>query len=677
MNAENFQCFSNEIYSLFGYDNYVVYAYQYTIFYVPYELWSGMPGYGPNTECPQSGIPSEYYGYGPQSDINQQWPGPEYYVYGPYENGTYSQNIEYGPQVDINQQWPGPEYYIYGPYQNIYENGPDSQNIGYRSQVDINQQWPGPEYYIYGPYQNIYENGPDSQIVGYGPQVDINQQWPGPEYYIYGPYQNIYENGPNSQNVGYGPQPDTNQHLPEIENFGNGPHSNLNEHWPAPEIINCGPQPDVTENWLTAEISVYEPLAELQQPSLPTQMLEHCPEPELLEDGKMPSILTEYEEPTEFPRYESAALNSVNAVEQNHFSSETIHQLQKVCGFQMQDSNQSEMTETCLDDNSSSECVNNSKKDFTKDKHNKLSENTITNSENEDTFSKFNATEESPSKNVPETPLSPAQITSIVNGSYTLRPLYRAFLELEENSLVCEVIYEEEELDYEDALSETDYSTESDTMSIEGDVPDTTNENKVSDDCTMYQNVIIVRGHLPVRQTCELVFISPTSSSVYVESDKSDLTTEMYEICDELPAENDKNLADEFSSVDNSTKIIEENLIKELSDTSEEISKNETVAIKLNENQFDLNIKVSKTNENAVGDEIGLEKFDEENHKQDEKDTNQILNKTDLEEIKYGGSECLAKPQTEKKGVTRCLDVFRRVLRRFGDLLFPCLRRKM
>ncbi|XP_023227374.1 uncharacterized protein LOC111627925 [Centruroides sculpturatus] len=214
-------------------------------------------------------------------------------------------------------------------------------------------------------------------------------------------------------------------------------------------------------------------------------------------------------------------------------------------------------------------------------------------------------------KNVPKIPLSPAQITSIVNGGYTLRPLYRAFLELEENSLVCEVIYEEDELDYEDALSEIDYSTESDTMSIEGDVPDTTNGNKVSDDCTTYQNVIIVRGHLPVHQTCELVFISPTSSSVYVESDKSDLSTEMYEICDELPAENDKNLEDEFSSVDNSTKIIEENLIKELSDTSEEISKNETVAIKLNENQFDLNIKVSKTNENAVGDEIGLEKFDE------------------------------------------------------------------
>ncbi|XP_067133705.1 uncharacterized protein [Centruroides vittatus] len=133
--------------------------------------------------------------------------------------------------------------------------------------------------------------------------------------------------------------------------------------------------------------------------------------------------------------------------------------------------------------------------------------------------------------------------------------------------------------------------------------------------------------------------------------------------------------------MDTSRKIIEKNLIKELSDRSQKISKNEIVAIQLNESEIDLNIKDSKINENAVGGEIKLEKFNEENHKKDEKDTTQILNKTDLEEIKYDGSECLveeeSKPPTEKESVTRCVDVFRRVLRRFGNLLFPCLKRKM
>ncbi|XP_067127007.1 uncharacterized protein [Centruroides vittatus] len=347
----------------------------------------------------------------------------------------------------------------------------------------------------------------------------------------------------------------------------------------------------------------------------------------------------------------------------------------------MKNSNQCQMPETSLGDDSFAEGVNNSQKDFTKDKHRKLSENTITNSKNEDTFSKFNATEESPSKNVPKTPLSPAEITSIVNGGFTLRPLFRAFWELEENSLVCDVIYEEDELDYEDVLSETDYSTESDTMSIEDEFPDTINGNKVSDDCTTVQNTIKVQNHLPVHEICELALISTTSIPVYVESNKSDLTREMYEICDELHAESDKHLADELSSMDNSGKVIEKNVIKELSGRSREITENKIVAIQLNESEFDLNIKDSKINENAVEDEIGFKKFNKENHKKDEKDTTQILNKTDLEEIKYGGSECLveeeSKLQTEKKSVTRCVDVFRRVLRKFGNLLFPCLKRKI
>ncbi|XP_067121285.1 uncharacterized protein [Centruroides vittatus] len=67
--------------------------------------------------------------------------------------------------------------------------------------------------------------------------------------------------------------------------------------------------------------------------------------------------------------------------------------------------------------------------------------------------------------------------------------------------------------------------------------------------------------------------------------------------------------------------------------------------------------------------------------KKEEKVITEILNKTDVKEIEYGGSECLveekSEPKTQKKGVTRCLYVFRRGLRWLGNLLFPCLQRKM
>ncbi|XP_067127006.1 uncharacterized protein [Centruroides vittatus] len=421
----------------------------------------------------------------------------------------------------------------------------------------------------------------------------------------------------------------------------------------------------------------HQPPVELQQYSPPTQVLEYCLGSEFSENGKLQFELPGNTEPTEFLKYESAAHNSSNPLElKSHLSSEMCHQQLEVSEFQVKDSDQTEKYETDLEQSCPTEC--NSEKDL---KDEKMSENIITSITSEENSCELDATKHSPIKNVPKTPLSPAEITSIVNGGFTLRPLFRAFWELEENSLVCDVIYEEDELDYEDVLSETDYSTESDTMSIEDEFPDTINGNKVSDDCTTVQNTIKVQNHLPVHEICELALISTTSIPVYVESNKSDLTREMYEICDELHAESDKHLADELSSMDNSGKVIEKNVIKELSGRSREITENKIVAIQLNESEFDLNIKDSKINENAVEDEIGFKKFNKENHKKDEKDTTQILNKTDLEEIKYGGSECLveeeSKLQTEKKSVTRCVDVFRRVLRKFGNLLFPCLKRKI
>ncbi|XP_023234268.1 uncharacterized protein LOC111633866 [Centruroides sculpturatus] len=49
---------------------------------------------------------------------------------------------------------------------------------------------------------------------------------------------------------------------------------------------------------------------------------------------------------------------------------------------------------------------------------------------------------------------SAAQISVLVNGHFIERPLWNAFINLEETSLVSDVIYEEEEIDSEDGLSE-------------------------------------------------------------------------------------------------------------------------------------------------------------------------------------------------------------------------------
>ncbi|XP_023217906.1 uncharacterized protein LOC111620240 [Centruroides sculpturatus] len=94
MNAESYQCFSNEVYSSFGYDNYVLYAYQYTIFFVPYELWTGMPEYGPNTECSESGILPEYQQCEPQVDE---------YGYGRFQNTMHMGRFQNTMDMDRMQ----------------------------------------------------------------------------------------------------------------------------------------------------------------------------------------------------------------------------------------------------------------------------------------------------------------------------------------------------------------------------------------------------------------------------------------------------------------------------------------------------------------------------------------------------------------------------------------------
>ncbi|XP_023225024.1 uncharacterized protein LOC111625988 [Centruroides sculpturatus] len=502
----------------------------------------------------------EYNGYGPQSDINEYMSAPAVTECGqlPYgsEYWTYPENVEYGAYSDINQCWLDPQTIGYGAYSDINEHKPAAENVQYGASPVINEYRTAPENTGYETYCDIYQHWPTPEVFEYGQHPDINKHWTAAEIFA------------------DGTQPSINGYMPVPENNRFEQQPTMNENWQASEMIDYGQQQNLTEYWLFPEINMYDyqQPVELQHYSPPTEVSEST------ENGKLQYELPGNVEQTEFLKYESTAHNSENPLEpKSHISSETRHQQLKVSEFQVKDPDQTQNYETHLEHGSSAEC--NSEKDLKDDKDEKVSENIITNSTSEETSCELDATKQPPIKNVPETPLSSAQITSIVNGGYTIRPLYRAFLDLEENSLVCDVIYEEDELNYEDDLSETSddlsYSTESDTMSTEDDVPDTINRNKVSNDCTTYQNIIIIRDYLPVHQTCESVFISPTSSSVDVESDKSDLSTEMYEICDELLAKNDKNLADELSSMDNSRKIIEENLIKELSDTSQEITKNE------------------------------------------------------------------------------------------------------
>ncbi|XP_023236055.1 uncharacterized protein LOC111635347 [Centruroides sculpturatus] len=462
MNAESFQCVYNESYSSFGYDNYVVYAYQYTLFFVPYDLWSEMPEYGPTTDFSQSGILPEYqqyepqvgeFGYRSQSEFMPYWPSPEI-----AENERQAETTRYWPLPEIigdrlqpNEHWSPPEY------------------IGYEEFVDRNEYWQASEYSGYSSQSDRNEYMSAPEVTECGPLPYGNQYSAGPENVEYGEYSNANEYMTPTKNVQYGAYPVINGYWQPPVYSGYGCQSNINEYMSAPEVTECGPQPYGNEYWTSPENVGYGAYSNINE-YMPT------------------------------------------------FSE-----------FQVKDPDQTQKYETHLEQSSSAEC--NSEKDLKDDKDEKVSENIITNSTSEETSCELDATKQPPIKNVPETPLSQAQITSIVNGDFTLRPLFKAFLDLEENSLVCNVIYEEDVLNYEDDLSETSddlsYSTESDTMSIEDEVPDTINGNKVSDDCTTYQNIIIVRGHLPVHQTCELVFISPTSSSVYVESDKSDLSTEI------------------------------------------------------------------------------------------------------------------------------------------------------
>ncbi|XP_023240546.1 uncharacterized protein LOC111639003 [Centruroides sculpturatus] len=351
-----------------------------------------------------------------------------------------------------------------------------------------------------------------------------------------------------------------------------------------------------------------------------------------------------------------------------------------VSEFEVKDPDQTQKYETHLEQSSCAKC--NSEKYLKDDKDEKVSENIIPNSTSEETSCELDATKQFPIKNVPETPLSPAQITSIVNGGYTIRPLYRAFLDLEENSLVCDVIYEEDELNYEDDLSETSddlsyiNSMESDIMSIEDGISDNINRNEVFDNCNVKENIITDQYHSSVYERCEL-----ESTPVHVKSFELNSTNKMDEFFDELPASDCENIVDEYSSFKNPSKVLEKNFITKLPNTNEYIIENEFLPIRFNERKFSLNMKDSKINENVANDAVGSEEFDKENNKKDKKDKIQIVNEfPDLEEINYCGSQCLveevSKPQTKKEKETRCMDVFRYVLRRLGNLLLPCLRTK-
>ncbi|XP_023224245.1 uncharacterized protein LOC111625341 isoform X2 [Centruroides sculpturatus] len=247
-----------------------------------------------------------------------------------------------------------------------------------------------------------------------------------------------------------------------------------------------------------------------------------------------------------------------------------------------------------------------------KDEEPKLSENGITDNTIEGIFHESEDTEESPIKNIPKASLSPAEITTIVNEGYTFRPLYRAFLKLEKYSLVSEIIYEEEEPDSADDLSESEYNIESDMISSEDDVSDNENTDEIFEEYNVERNVLITPQHELC--VCESLPISSQLTGSQIEQCNSNLMTKMDEmstVCNELAVTECKEYVDEFSTFNESRKILEEEMLQLLSETSQEILENDFKEIQLNKSEFELNRNVSRLDENVCDDAIGLKGFKE------------------------------------------------------------------
>ncbi|XP_023210998.1 uncharacterized protein LOC111613878 [Centruroides sculpturatus] len=268
-----------------------------------------------------------------------------------------------------------------------------------------------------------------------------------------------------------------------------------------------------------------------------------------------------------------------------------------------------------IDSNHDGSAVYNAVKNLTQEEEQKLFENIIADCINEEYFTESNEIEESPAENITNVPVSSAEISSNQHEHIRFRPLFNAFIELETYSLVSDIIYEEEEPYSTDDLSESGYSIESDTMSIEDELSDDMKQNEIFDECDIDENILIkAQYQAENNETYDLASVNATCPDI--ESYISDLTKsdKMSNIFEERPASNWNEHVDNISSLNNSSKIFKDKIINVQSERDlglyQEIGENELDAFQFDESEFEINTKLSQFND-VVGGSIRSEEFNE------------------------------------------------------------------
>ncbi|XP_023209445.1 uncharacterized protein LOC111612466, partial [Centruroides sculpturatus] len=170
--------------------------------------------------------------------------------------------------------------------------------------------------------------------------------------------------------------------------------------------------------------------------------------------------------------------------------------------------------------------VLNSEKDVLDDNEPEVRECIIKSTTFSDIFDESNDTEEYSDKSDQEielnVPLSPAETTSSVYKEYKKRPLLRDFSELERNSLVSEVIYEEEEPESGDDGSESDGSFHSDTIFIDYEECDVNiSTTDVSDNCNTENNASVITEE--EKSVADLSHLAEKSNSLISSAEQKNL----------------------------------------------------------------------------------------------------------------------------------------------------------
>ncbi|XP_023235634.1 uncharacterized protein LOC111635022 [Centruroides sculpturatus] len=455
---------------------------------------------------------------------------------------------------------------------------------------------------------NNYWSNPE--MNQYGETAQANNYWSNPEINQYRGTREAYNSWSNPEINEYGGTAEANNYWSSPKIIGNGPLPDTNEHSPFPETIGYNSQSIISEYWPSPEMRVYEQSSKHQHYAPPIQLLQHGQEPKLSTEVQQPFVLPRKGKQTELSKSKSSSVNSSKTVKPNHLPSENFQNLLHTTDQHL---NVSDMKE--IDSNNDGSAVYNAVKNLTQDEEQKLSENKIADCINEEYFTESNETEESPAGNITNVPVSSAEINSNERKHIRLRPLLNAFIELETYSLVSEIIYEEEEPDSTDDLSESDYSIELDTMSSEDELSDDMNKNEIFDECDIDQNILIKDQYQAENnETYDLASVSATCPDI--ESYISDLTKsdKISSISEERPASNWKKHVDDISSLNNSSKIVKEKIINVQPERDlglyQEIGENELDALQFDESEFEVNTKLSEFND-VVRDSIGSEEFKE------------------------------------------------------------------